>query len=249
MAKMLGVLVVEDDASLLRVLRDNLVFEGYRVECVSDAEEAIVCAKKFTPDLIILDVMLPCVNGFELAKRLRVMGNTPFLFLTARTQRNDKLKGLSLGADDYITKPFDLAELLLRVRIALRRHRAGVRELYLGDVRVDFQSHTARSGSKVLHLTHRELELLHYLAERPGQVVHRDELLQVVWGYAQAPFTRSVDNAIARLRKKVEVDPHNPRWIHTVHGDGYCLTLDHETSVGHGRPRASARRHMRGGST
>ena len=218
------VLVVEDDPAMSRVLRDNLLFEGFDVECVADGNTAISRVKDFWPDLIILDVMLPGANGFELAEVLRLRGRTPFLFLTAKTQKSDKLRGLNLGADDYITKPFDLEELVARVRAVLRRARPAAEELVLGDVRVNFALHTARRGRKDLHLTHRELEMLRYLAERRGQVVPRDELLRAIWGYAQAPFTRSVDNAISRLRKKVEVDPHRPRFIHTVHGDGYCLT-------------------------
>jgi DNA-binding response OmpR family regulator len=182
--------------------------------------------KEFRPDLIILDVMLSGANGFELAEILRLRGRTPFLYLTARTQKADKLRGLNLGADDYITKPFDLEELVARVRAVLRRARPVTDELVLGDVLVSFSTHIARRGRTDLRLTHRELEMLQYLAERRGQVVPRDELLRAVWGYAQAPFTRSVDNAIARLRKKIEVNAHRPRFIHTVHGDGYCLTPD-----------------------
>lgn len=220
------VLVVEDDASLTRVLRDNLLFEGFEVECASNADAAIARAREFSPDLTILDVMLPGGSGFEIADRLCLRGRTPFLFLTARTQKVDKLRGLNLGADDYITKPFDLDELVARIRMVLRRTRPDVDTLMLGSIRIDFRTHSARRGRTEVRLTHREFELLQYLAERRGQVVLRDELLRAVWGYAQAPLTRSVDNAIARLRKKLEADPHHPRFIHTVHGDGYCLTPD-----------------------
>ena len=248
------VLVVEDDPSLIRVLRDNLLFEGFDVECVSDADAAMARASDFRPDLIMLDVLLPGTNGFELAELLRRKGKAPFLFLTARTQKADKLRGLNLGADDYITKPFDLEELVARVRAILRRARPAAEELILGSIRVNFASHVARRGRTDLRLTHRELELLQYLAERPGQVVPRDELLRAVWGYAQTPFTRSVDNAIARLRKKIEIDRASPafyshrsrRWLLPDPGwrEGTGKALTHlATSPGQSATDTSSLRH------
>ena len=225
------ILVVEDDAALARVLKDNLVFEGFDVEWVDEGSLVLQKAKSFAPDLVVLDIMLPGADGFELCSTLRQRGRTPILILTARSQKADKLLGLNLGADDYITKPFDLEEFLARVKAVLRRARPATDKLTMGAVIIDFASQTARRGKIDLHLTHREFELLQYLAERQGHVVQREELLRELWGYPQIPFTRSVDNAIARLRKKIEPDVHHPRFIHTVHGDGYTLTPEGQPSI------------------
>ena len=219
------ILVVEDDAALARVVRDNLAYEGFDVEWAGDGHQAVDKARAFGPDLIVLDLMLPDADGFDLFGILRQSGPTPVIVLTARGQKADKLKGLQLGADDYVTKPFDLDELLARVNAVLRRTSRGPDQLTLGDVVVDFQLRTASRKGRDIHFTHRELALLHYLSERPGRVVHRDELLREVWGYPEAPFTRAVDHAVARLRKKIEADPAHPRFLHTVHGDGYSLTI------------------------
>jgi DNA-binding response OmpR family regulator len=219
------ILIVEDDAALGRVLRDNFEFEGFDVALTADGEAAVKMAREMSPDLIVLDVMLPgSLNGFDLCGLLRHGGRTPIVMLTAKSQKTDKLRGLNLGADDYVTKPFDLEELLARVRAVLRRARPSIEHLTLGSVVIDFQARSAVKDGRTLHLTYRELELLQYLAERQQHVVFRNELLREVWGYPDAPFTRSVDHAVARLRKKIEQDPHRPRFIHTVHGDGYCLT-------------------------
>lgn len=220
------ILIVEDDAALARVLRDNLVFEGFDVECAGEGQLAVRLAREHPPDLVILDVMLPGRDGFELVGLLRRGGQTPIIMLTARSEKADKLKGLNLGADDYVTKPFDLDELLARVHAVLRRTSLGVARVVLGDVTVDFTMQAAWSPSGSIHLTHLEFELLRYLTERQSRVVGRSELLREVWGYQDEPNTRSVDYAVARLRKKVERDPASPRFIHTGHGDGYQLTPD-----------------------
>lgn len=220
------VLIVEDDASLARVLRDNLTFEGFEVEWAGDGHRAVDAARAFSPDLVILDLMLPGRDGFDLCGLLRQGGAVPIIMLTARSQKADKLKGLALGADDYVTKPFDIEELMARVHAVLRRSGPPVVQMALGDVVADFQRLTVTRGGEDLHLTHREFEILRYLAERQGRVVSRGELLREIWGYPDAPSTRSVDNAVARLRKKIEPDPGRPRYIHTVHGDGYLLTPD-----------------------
>ena len=217
------ILVVEDDAPLARVVTDNLAFEGYEVECASDGPEAIDRARTFSPDLILLDLMLPTSDGFELFGLLRQGGPTPIIVVTARGQKADKLRGLDLGADDYVTKPFDLEELLARVHAVLRRSSPVVEVLVLGDVTIDFHERTAVRAGKPFDMTHREFELLHYLAAHRNRVVYRAELLREVWGYSDQPFTRSVDHAVARLRKKIEPDPGSPRYIQTVHGDGYRL--------------------------
>ncbi len=218
------ILIVEDDAPLARVLRDNLVYEGFDVEGVADGHQAVDIARAWAPDLIILDITLPGRDGFDLCGLLGRGGAVPVIMLTARSQKADKLKGLSVGADDYVTKPFDIEELIARVHAVLRRSGAPIAQVALGEVIVDFQHLTVSHGVRDLRLTHREFELLRYLVERQGRVVSRAELLRNLWGYPDAPFTRAVDNAVARLRKKIEPDPGHPRYIHTVHGDGYTIT-------------------------
>ena len=218
------ILVVEDDEALGWMLCDNLRFEGFDVRLATDGNLALGAAREYAPDLVILDVMLPGRDGVELVGLLRQGGATPIIMLTARGQKADKLKGLTLGADDYVTKPFDVEELMARVHAVLRRTQPAVDRVVLGDVAVDFARMAVTHGHDELHLTHREFELLRYLVERQGRVVRRHELLREIWGYPDAPATRSVDNAIARLRKKIEPDPGRPRYLHTVHGDGYMIT-------------------------
>jgi DNA-binding response OmpR family regulator len=231
------ILVVEDDAALARVLCDNLAFEGFDVRCVGDGNLALSVGREFCPDLVLLDIMLPGRDGFELVGLLRQGGPTPIIMLTARGQKSDKLKGLKLGADDYVTKPFDVEELMARVHSVLRRSSPEVQQLVLGRVTIDFQSLTARHGRDKVRFTHREFVLLQYLAERQGRVVSRHELLREVWGYPDMPTTRLVDNAIARLRKKIEPDPGNPRYVHTVRGDGYTITPEGRSGASFPQPR------------
>jgi DNA-binding response OmpR family regulator len=219
------ILIVEDDAALARVVSDILVFEGFDVEWVSDADLAISRASELLPDLVLLDLMLPGRSGFDVCGALRRGGRAGVIILTARGQKSDKILGLGVGADDYVTKPFDLDELLARIRAVIRRTRSDVEQLTLGTVSIDFATLRATDGPRTLHLTRRDFDLLHYLAERTDRVVYRDELLREVWGYPELPNTRSVDHAIARLRKKIEPDPHHPRFVHTVHGDGYQLRI------------------------
>jgi two-component system response regulator VicR len=227
------ILVVEDDPGLARILRDNLVIDGFDVECVADGNRAVTLAHTFAPDLALLDVTLPGINGFDLCQRWSQTRKFPIILLTARGQKADKLRGLSMGADDYVTKPFDLEELLARIHAVLRRTRRSVSSVMLGTILVDFERFQAWNGSEQLDLTYREFELLRYLAERPSVIVHRDELLRDIWRFPEAPPTRAVDHAIARLRKKIERDPHHPEFIHTVHGDGYCLTPDGPATTPH----------------
>lgn len=223
------VLVVEDDPVLTRVLYDNLAFEGFEVQCVADGSAATSAARSFAPDLVLLDVNLPGKSGFELVEGWRENQRTSIIFLTAKGQKSDKLRGLKLGADDYVTKPFDLEELLARVHAVLRRARPAVQLLHLGSVTIDFEHLKASHGDDEIDLTHRDFEILKYLAERPNSIVSRNELLRAIWGYPDAANTRAVDHAIARLRKKIEDVPHKPRFIHTVHGDGYSLTVEGRT--------------------
>ena len=217
-------LVVEDDPTLRLVIQDNLRSEGYEVDVAPDGGCAIRCAQTAAPDIILLDLTLPDCDGLGLLPILRLRGQVPIIILTARTQQPDKLSGLRLGADDYITKPFDMEELLARIRAVLRRARPSVSRIRLGAVTIDFVTKRASRGTRSILFTHREFELLSYLAERRDIVVHRDELLRAVWGYLDTDLTtRTVDFAIARLRKKIEVDRHHPQFIRTAHGDGYCM--------------------------
>jgi DNA-binding response OmpR family regulator len=221
------VLVVEDEAAILQGLRDNLEFEGYEVFTALDGVAGLEQFRKHDPHLIVLDLMLPRLSGYELCRKLRAEGvNTPILMLTARGEEADRVLGLDLGADDYVTKPFSVRELMARVRALLRRTASGSglpNELEFDDVRVDFTRYEAtRSGRKV-ELTRKEFGLLRLLAAREGAVVTRDELLEKVWGYEAMPTTRTVDNHLAALRAKLERDAAAPQYLITVHGVGYKL--------------------------
>ena len=218
------ILVVEDDASLAEILRADLLMDGFEVAWASHAHQAISLYRSFVPDLVLLDVMLPDLNGFELGSVLRQGGQIPIIILSARGEKADKLQGLRLGADDYVTKPFDMEELVARIHTVLRRVKPTVETIALGTVTIDFLSRVAHHSGGELHLTHREFEILKFLAERQYRVVFRDELFKEIWGFVDSTTTRSVDRAISRLRQKIEVDPRNPRFLRTVHGDGYILT-------------------------
>jgi DNA-binding response OmpR family regulator len=220
------ILVVEDDPKLTRILRDNLSFEGFEVECAADGHAAVDAVQRFAPDLVVLDVTLPGSNGFELCRTWRKRERIAIVMLTARSGKSDKLRGLELGADDYITKPFDLPELLARIRAVLRRVRPTIERLALGEVNIDFVSRLATRGGVRVDLKDRDFEILHYLAERSGAIVRRLDLIREVWGYPEAVQTRAVDNAVARLRRKIEADAHHPKFLHTVYGDGYRLTIE-----------------------
>jgi DNA-binding response OmpR family regulator len=217
------VLIVEDDHALAKVLGDNLRAEGYEVEHVADGTLALERVRAFVPELVVLDIALPGMSGLDLCGRLWQHGHTPMLMLTGSHRQSDKVRALDRGADDYITKPFDLREFLARVRAVLRRTLLDADTLRIGPLTINFVQRSALLGQTRLHLTEREYCLLQYLSERKGHVVHREELLRKFWG-TELPTTRSVDIAIARLRKKIEPDVHHPRFIHTVHGDGYTLT-------------------------
>jgi DNA-binding response OmpR family regulator len=220
------ILVVEDDSSLARVLCDNLLYEGFDVALAPDGDRALKEHHAFNPDLVLLDLTLPKIDGFEVCRRLnRDQSLTGIIILTARTQKDDKVQGLRLGADDYITKPFALDELLARIHAVLRRLHPAEQTLVLGSLRIDFNRYTAERNDEKVSLSQREIEVLRYMSDRIGKVVTREELLRNVWGYQNIPLTRSVDNLIARVRWKVEPDPYNPKYIHTVYGDGYRLTI------------------------
>jgi DNA-binding response OmpR family regulator len=217
------VLIVEDDHALAKVLRDNLAAEGYEVEHVDDGNLALKRVESFVPELVVLDITLPGMSGLDLCDRLWQHGHIPVLMLTGSSRQSDKIGALDRGADDYITKPFDLREFLARVRAVLRRALIDADTVHIGPLTINFAQRSAVLGESPLHLTEREYCLLEYLTERMGHVVHRDELQRKFWR-TELPTTRSVDIAIARLRKKIEPDAHHPRFIHTVHGDGYTLT-------------------------
>ncbi len=217
------VLVVEDDPGILRTVADNLRFEQYDVITAADGETAYVLQQRHQPDLIVLDLMLPRMSGLELCHRLRTEDvQVPVLVLTARGEEVDRVRGLDLGADDYVVKPFSVPELLARVRALLRRSSpSAVATLSFGDVEVDFRRHTAVRAGRVVEMTRKEFALLRFLASREDTVVTRDELLNKVWGFEAYPVTRTVDNHIAGLRAKLETDPSRPIYIQTVHGVGY----------------------------
>ena len=229
------ILIIEDDISILNGLKDVLTFKDYEVLTATDGEAGYIAAVEKNPDLIVLDVMLPKMDGFTLCRKLRDKGNkTPVLMLTARGEEPDKVQGLDYGADDYVTKPFSLPELLARIRALLRRQsgeegeRTPPDSLRIGDISLDFKKYEAFKGELELSLSPKEYSILRYLATRVGDVVTRDELLDEVWGYEQFPTTRTVDNHIAQLRTKIEKDPSDPRFLITVHGVGYRLVLDKE---------------------
>lgn len=211
------------------VLKDILEGEGFRVMTAADGEAGLQAAVDEKPGLILLDIMLPKLDGFALCAELRKLAvSTPVLMLTAKGQIEDRVTGLDAGADDYLVKPFSTQELLARVRALLRRvqrHTRVVTSLKLGDITIDLAKQTARRGRATIYLTAREFAMLRLLAEAGGEPVTRDRFLDVVWGYAAFPTTRTVDNHIASLRAKLEPDPENPRWILTVHGVGYKLEI------------------------
>jgi len=226
------ILIIEDDLAILRGLKDNLEYDKYEVLTATDGEQGYCLIQEKKPDLIILDLMLPKMSGYELCRKVREEGlTTPILMLTARGEEVDQVLGLDLGADDYVTKPFSVPELLARIRAILRRVQQSKKgplpnELRFGKVLIDFKSFEARREDKVLNMSRKEFGILRLLAARIGEVVTRDELLDEVWGYEQYPTTRTVDNHIALLRSKLEDDPSKPRHLLTVHGVGYKLVLE-----------------------
>jgi DNA-binding response OmpR family regulator len=222
---MIRILVVEDDPAILRGVADNLKFEGYEVRTATDGETAYRMCGSEPPNLIVLDLMLPRMSGLELCRKLRSEGvQIPILMLTAKSEESDRVLGLDLGADDYVTKPFSLRELLARIRALLRRAQPGEPlpvELRFGNVEIDFLRFEVRRNGKSVEMTRKEFAVLRLLASRAGRAVTRDELLNEVWGYEAYPVSRTVDNHVAGLRAKLERDPTNPQYIRTVHGIGY----------------------------
>ena len=222
---MTKVLIIEDEPNMVLGLKDSCEYEGYEVCVARDGKEGLEKASTEKPDIILLDVMLPLMSGLDVCRTLRTRGiDTPILMLTARSQEMDKVVGLEVGADDYVTKPFSIKELLARVRAHLRRASkqvADIESFSFGDVELNFKKYAAFKGGRVLDLSAREFEILRYLVRHRGEIVTRDQLLDEVWGYDSTPVTRTVDNHIARLRQKIEPDPSAPQHIITVHRIGY----------------------------
>jgi DNA-binding response OmpR family regulator len=220
------ILIVEDDPAIVVGLEDLLVGEGYLVDVAGDGNRAIELYRSRKPDLVVLDIMIPEISGYEVCRRIRKKdAATPILMLTAKGQEPDKVAGLELGADDYVVKPFGVSELLARIRALLRRSRVRemkqCEELSFGEVRVDPQRLEGTKKGRTFALTVRELQLLNLFNSRPGQVIGRSEILDEIWGLRYEGTTRTLDQHIANLRKKIEDDPGRPRYIRTVHGVGY----------------------------
>jgi two-component system alkaline phosphatase synthesis response regulator PhoP len=227
------ILIVDDEPEMLRGLEDNLQFEGYQTVTAGDGRKGLALALSEAPDLILLDVMMPGMSGWDLCRELRGRGlDVPVIMLTARGEEVDRVLGLELGADDYVTKPFSLRELMARIRAVLRRPgpRQKFEEFAFGSVRVHLRARQAFKGGHEVRLTRKEFDLLRYLVEHPGEVITRDRLLDEVWGYERFPTTRTVDTHILRLRQKFEDDPERPAHILTAHGQGYRFVAERSAS-------------------
>lgn len=227
---MAKILIVEDEIGMLNGLKDNLEFESYEVDTASEGKTGLEKVLHNRYDLIVLDVMLPYVSGFDICKTARKEGvNTPIILLTAKGEEIDKVLGLELGADDYMTKPFSLRELLARIKAILRRSGGTgndtSEQVEIGNLKINFKTYEARIGDTEVKMTHKELEVLHFLYKNLNKTVHRDDLMSEVWGIDYEVTTRTVDNFILKLRQKVEADPNNPKIIHTVHGVGYKMVM------------------------
>ncbi|HYG04098.1 MAG TPA: response regulator transcription factor [Chryseosolibacter sp.] len=228
---MASILIVEDEPAMQLGLKDNLEFEHYRVDIAADGDVGLEKIRTGKYDLILLDVMLPKLSGFDICKAARASGiKTPIILLTARGEEIDKVLGLELGADDYMTKPFSVRELLARIKAMLRR--SGVAEgpatrrfVVIGKLQIDFDGFSVKDGDGEVRLSHKEILLLSFLYKNKNKVVNRYELLENVWGYEEQITTRTVDNFIARIRQKVETNPAQPKIILTVHGTGYKMVM------------------------
>lgn len=223
------ILIVEDEPSMRMGLQDNLEFEGYETDTAEEGDTGLKMIMENRYDLVLLDVMLPNLSGFDICKTVRRKGvNTPIILLTAKGEEIDKVLGLELGADDYITKPFSLRELLARIKAILRRGeninpaKTG-NDIEIGRLQVNFSSYTAAEESTPVQMSYKEFEILNYLWKNRNRTVSRDDLLTNIWGYDENPTTRTVDNFILKLRQKIEKDYNHPQIIITVHGIGYKL--------------------------
>lgn len=224
------ILVVDDEKPIADILQFNLKKEGYDVYCAYDGNRAVEMVEEIQPDLILLDIMLPHLDGMEVCREVRKKYEMPIIMLTAKDSEIDKVIGLELGADDYVTKPFSTRELIARVKANLRRHKAELaqtqqetNEISVGALTIHPDAYIVSKRGEKIELTHREFELLHYLAKHIGQVMTREHLLQTVWGYDYYGDVRTVDVTIRRLREKIEDNPSHPAWIVTRRGVGYYL--------------------------
>ena len=217
------VLIIEDDAALARGLKDNFAFQGYHVLQAGDGERGLVLANDAHPDLIVLDLMLPRMNGYELCRRLRrERVETPILVLTAKTEESDVVLGLELGADDYVKKPFSVRELLARAEALLRRRRQGEPARWnFGAYTLDVTARSLTQAGQAVEVSPKEFALLHFLLQRAGQALSREEILNRVWGHDRSVTPRSIDRFVATLRRKIEKDPHHPEFILTAREFGY----------------------------
>jgi DNA-binding response OmpR family regulator len=217
------ILIVEDDSTMLRGLKDNFEFKGYRVVTAPDGEEGLNAALNEKPDLIILDIMLPKINGYEVCRLIRKEGlDMPIIMLTAKGEESDIVLGLNLGADDYVTKPFSIKELLARAAAFLRRSKQAVQDVYeFGDFRLDIPARKLTCKGDEIKLSPKEFRLLELFLKKPGRALTRDDILNAVWGYDCYVGPRSIDRFVTTLRNKIEPDPHNPIYIHTIREIGY----------------------------
>jgi DNA-binding response OmpR family regulator len=219
------ILVIEDDISILRGLKDNLEFEGYDVQTETNGEKGLKVALEKSPDLILLDIMLPGMNGYEICRKLKNEKlELPIIIITARGSEMDKVSGLDIGADDYVTKPFSIPELLARIRALLRRTSNDIvvpDEYSFGNIKLDFKKFKAFRDNQEIKLSGKEFAIMEYFIRHEGEAVHRHDLLSEVWGYEAMPTTRTVDNFILDLRKKIEENPSKPKYIESVRDIGY----------------------------
>lgn len=230
-----SLLIVEDEQSILDILQFNLEREGYQTQTAMDGEEAVAKAKQLEPDLILLDVMIPVIDGFEVCKMIRTFSQAPIIMLTARTEEVDKILGLELGADDYMTKPFSMRELMARIKANMRRlpsasiqtaEMAAGETIVTGDLTIDCDQYEIRRGDERIDLTLREFELIRFLASSPHKVFSREVLLEKVWGYEYIGDVRTVDVTVRRLREKLERNPAEPEYVVTKRGVGYYFNVD-----------------------
>jgi len=224
------ILIVEDEPNMVIGLKDNFEIEGFSVDISKDGESGLEKILQNNYDLVVLDIMLPKISGFDVCKTVRKKGNdTPIILLTARSEEIDKVLGLELGADDYITKPFSIRELIARVKAVLRRRENKVdsdnkqENVIIGNLEVNFSTYNAYNNNGEVQMSHKEFEILNLLWSNRNKTVSRDDLLRIIWGFDESPTTRTIDNFIVKLRQKIERNPNRPKTILTVHGIGYKL--------------------------
>lgn len=229
---MTSILIAEDEKAMLTGLKDNLEFEGYKVDTAENGKEALSKILSNAYHLVLLDVMMPEMSGFDVCKAVRNKGiEVPIIMLTAKSEEIDKVLGLELGADDYLTKPFSLRELLARIRAILRRSgnsssNENSQDITIGNMLVNFGTYTALVNQSEVKLSHKEFDILHYLWEHKNETVNRDDILNNIWGTDYQPTSRTIDNFVLKLRQKIEHDPNDPKFILTVHGIGYKLIFN-----------------------